>query len=111
MFCSEHRQKYRFELFSFALEKKEKDLTAALEDLQAEHLKETELRGLFEEQQLQHKKAEDEKTKALEVMPYISMLQLMSCTKAGELTGYFCSFFHVQCFLFNNFFKKTLDFY
>ncbi|XP_074452392.1 pericentrin isoform X2 [Larus michahellis] len=50
----------------FALEKNQKDLTAALEDLQTEHLKETELRGLFEEQQLQHKKAEDEKTKALE---------------------------------------------
>ncbi|XP_075285816.1 pericentrin isoform X4 [Opisthocomus hoazin] len=50
----------------FELGKKEKDLAAALEDLQTEHLKETELRGLFEEQQLQHKKAEDEKTKALE---------------------------------------------
>ncbi|KAM6200754.1 pericentrin isoform 2-T2 [Sarcoramphus papa] len=50
----------------FELEKKEKDLTAALEDLQSERLKETELRGLFEEQQLQHEKAEAEKTKALE---------------------------------------------
>ncbi|XP_056204156.1 pericentrin isoform X14 [Falco biarmicus] len=48
------------------LEKKAKDLTAALEDLQTEHLKETELQGLLEEQQLQHKKAEGEKTKALE---------------------------------------------
>ncbi|KAM9380406.1 pericentrin [Phaethornis superciliosus] len=48
------------------LEKKEKDLTAALEDLKTEHMKETELRGLFEEQHLQHKKAEEEKTKALE---------------------------------------------
>ncbi|XP_071603047.1 pericentrin isoform X15 [Heliangelus exortis] len=48
------------------LEKKEKDLTAALEDLKTEHRKETELRGLFEEQHLQHKKAEEEKTKALE---------------------------------------------
>ncbi|KAM9235869.1 LOW QUALITY PROTEIN: pericentrin [Leptosomus discolor] len=50
----------------FELEKKEKDLAVALEDLQNEHLKEAELRGLFEEQRLQHKKAEDEKTKALE---------------------------------------------
>ncbi|KAM6077247.1 pericentrin isoform 2-T2 [Theristicus caerulescens] len=50
----------------FELEKKEKDLTAAVEDLQTEHLKRTELQDLFEEQQLQHKKAEDEKTKALE---------------------------------------------
>ncbi|XP_068264118.1 pericentrin isoform X2 [Nyctibius grandis] len=57
------------------LEKKEKDLTAALEDLQAEHHKETELRGLFEEQQLQHKKAEDEKTKALEELQAALELQ------------------------------------
>ena len=78
MFCSEDRQKCRFELCSFELEKKEKDLTAALEDLQSERLKETELRGLFEEQQLQHEKAEAEKTKALEVMPCISMLQCFS---------------------------------
>lgn len=60
------------------MEKKEKDLTAAHEDLQSERLKETELQGLFEDQQLQHKKAESEKTKALEVMPYISMLQFTS---------------------------------
>ncbi|KAM6132001.1 LOW QUALITY PROTEIN: pericentrin [Phoenicopterus ruber ruber] len=59
----------------FALEKKEKDLTAALEDLQTEHLKEAELRGLFEEQQLQHKKAEGEKTKALEELQAALELQ------------------------------------
>ncbi|XP_054685667.1 pericentrin isoform X15 [Grus americana] len=59
----------------FELEKKEKDLTAALEDVQTEHLKETELRGLFEEQQLQHKKAEDEKTKALEELQAALELQ------------------------------------
>ncbi|NXU31718.1 PCNT protein, partial [Thalassarche chlororhynchos] len=62
---------------SFELEKKEKDLTAALEELQTEHLKETELRGLFEEQQLQHKKAEDEKTKALEELQAALELQLV----------------------------------
>ncbi|XP_074728483.1 pericentrin isoform X10 [Strix uralensis] len=59
----------------FELEKKEKDLTAALEDLQTAHLKETELRGLFEEQQLQHKKAEEEKTKALEELQAASESQ------------------------------------
>ncbi|XP_064925456.1 pericentrin isoform X12 [Columba livia] len=61
----------------FALEKKEKDLTAALEDLQTARLKETELRGLFEEQQLQHKKAGDEKTKALEELQAALELQLV----------------------------------
>ncbi|XP_009319102.1 PREDICTED: pericentrin [Pygoscelis adeliae] len=59
----------------FELKKKEKDLTTALEDLQTEHLKETELQGLFEEQQLQHKKAEDEKTKALEELQAALELQ------------------------------------
>ncbi|XP_054236981.1 pericentrin [Indicator indicator] len=59
------------------LEKKEKDLTAALEDLRREQLKETELRGLLEEQQLQHKKAEDEKTKALEELQAALELQLV----------------------------------
>nr|XP_013807565.1 PREDICTED: pericentrin [Apteryx mantelli mantelli] len=52
--------------FCSELENKEKDLTAALQDLQSERLKEAELRHLFEERQLQHKKTEDEKTKALE---------------------------------------------
>ncbi|XP_010565275.1 PREDICTED: pericentrin isoform X3 [Haliaeetus leucocephalus] len=59
----------------FELEKKEKDLTAAHEDLQSERLKETELRGLFEEQQLRHKKAEGEKTKALEELQAALELQ------------------------------------
>ncbi|XP_031409929.1 pericentrin isoform X9 [Meleagris gallopavo] len=48
------------------LESKEKDLTATLQELQSERVTETELRVLLEEQQLQHKKAEDEKKKALE---------------------------------------------
>ncbi|XP_026513815.1 pericentrin isoform X3 [Terrapene carolina triunguis] len=48
------------------LENKEKDLTVALQDLQNEHSKEKELRNMFEEQHLQHKLREDEKTKALE---------------------------------------------
>lgn len=60
------------------MDKKEKALTTALEELKAEHLKQTELQDLFEEQQLQHKKAAYEKTKALEVMPYISVPQVTS---------------------------------
>ncbi|XP_075790253.1 pericentrin isoform X5 [Pelodiscus sinensis] len=48
------------------LENKNKDLTVALQDLQDEHLKEKELQNMFEEQHLQHKLREDEKTKALE---------------------------------------------
>ncbi|XP_010220669.1 PREDICTED: pericentrin [Tinamus guttatus] len=57
------------------LEKKEQDLTAALQDLQSERLKEAELRRLFEERQFQHKKAEDEKTKALEKLQAALELQ------------------------------------
>ncbi|XP_009999412.1 PREDICTED: pericentrin [Chaetura pelagica] len=64
----------------FELEKKEKDLAAALEDLGAERLKETELQGLLEEQHLQHKKAEDEKTKALEELN--AALELQSVQKS-----------------------------
>ncbi|XP_051479716.1 pericentrin isoform X3 [Apus apus] len=64
----------------FELEKKEKDLAAALEDLGAEQLKKTELQGLFEEQHLQHKKAEDEKTKALEELH--AALELQSVQKS-----------------------------
>lgn len=78
--CSVLNIKCHFELFSFELENKEKDLTAALQELQTERLTETELRGLYEEQQFQHKKAEDENKKALEVMPCI----LTSCTKRSE---------------------------
>ncbi|XP_068877985.1 pericentrin isoform X7 [Aphelocoma coerulescens] len=48
------------------LAKKEKDLAAALEDLQAEQLKGSELQGWFEEQQRHQRKAEEEKTKAME---------------------------------------------
>ncbi|XP_068803772.1 pericentrin isoform X4 [Struthio camelus] len=52
--------------FCSELEDKEKDLAAALQELQSERQKEAELRHLFEERQLQHKKTEDENTKALE---------------------------------------------
>uniref|UniRef100_A0A8C3SLV1 Pericentrin n=1 Tax=Chelydra serpentina TaxID=8475 RepID=A0A8C3SLV1_CHESE len=57
------------------LENKEKDLTVALQDLQNEHLKEKELRNMFEEQHLQHKLREDEKTKALEELQAALELQ------------------------------------
>ncbi|XP_010181013.1 PREDICTED: pericentrin, partial [Mesitornis unicolor] len=63
------------------LERKEKALTAALEDLQTERLRKTELQGLFEEQQLQHKKAEDEKTKALEDLEAALELQSVQNTQ------------------------------
>uniref|UniRef100_A0A8C6ZTX1 Pericentrin n=1 Tax=Nothoprocta perdicaria TaxID=30464 RepID=A0A8C6ZTX1_NOTPE len=57
------------------LEAKEQDLTAALQDLQSERLKEAELRRSFEERQFQHKKADDEKTKALEKLQAALELQ------------------------------------
>ncbi|XP_026513818.1 pericentrin isoform X4 [Terrapene carolina triunguis] len=57
------------------LENKEKDLTVALQDLQNEHSKEKELRNMFEEQHLQHKLREDEKTKALEELQAALELQ------------------------------------
>ncbi|EMP29305.1 Pericentrin [Chelonia mydas] len=57
------------------LESKEKDLTVALQDIQNEHSKEKELRNMFEEQHLQHKLREDEKTKALEELQAALELQ------------------------------------
>ncbi|XP_072197806.1 pericentrin isoform X8 [Excalfactoria chinensis] len=63
------------------LESKEKDLTATLQELQTERLTETELRALLEEQQLQHKKAEDEKKKALEDLQAALDLQMVQNNK------------------------------
>uniref|UniRef100_A0A8C4WC90 Pericentrin n=1 Tax=Gopherus evgoodei TaxID=1825980 RepID=A0A8C4WC90_9SAUR len=57
------------------LENKEKDLTVALQDLQNEHSKQKELRNIFEEQHLQQKLREDEKTKALEELQAALELQ------------------------------------
>ncbi|CAM4634925.1 unnamed protein product [Caretta caretta] len=59
------------------LESKEKDLTVALQDIQNEHSKEKELRNMFEEQHLQHKLREDEKTKALEELQAALELQFI----------------------------------
>ncbi|XP_010711437.1 pericentrin isoform X2 [Meleagris gallopavo] len=63
------------------LESKEKDLTATLQELQSERVTETELRVLLEEQQLQHKKAEDEKKKALEDLQAALDLQMVQNSK------------------------------
>ncbi|XP_053838771.1 pericentrin [Vidua macroura] len=68
------------------LEKKEKDLAAALEDLQAEQLKGSELRGWFEEQQRQQRKAEDEKTKAMEeLQAALDVQSVQNCQLAVSL--------------------------
>uniref|UniRef100_A0A8C3NPF8 Pericentrin n=1 Tax=Cyanoderma ruficeps TaxID=181631 RepID=A0A8C3NPF8_9PASS len=68
------------------LEKKEKDLAAALEDLQAEQLKGSELRGWFEEQQRQQRKAEDEKTKAMEeLQAALDVQSVRNCQLAVSL--------------------------
>nr|XP_048724960.1 pericentrin isoform X8 [Caretta caretta] len=69
------------------LESKEKDLTVALQDIQNEHSKEKELRNMFEEQHLQHKLREDEKTKALEkpLQGSVSLVDLL-LKENGELT-------------------------
>uniref|UniRef100_A0A8C3M8W8 Uncharacterized protein n=1 Tax=Geospiza parvula TaxID=87175 RepID=A0A8C3M8W8_GEOPR len=68
------------------LEKKEKDLAAALEDLQAEQLKGSELRGWFEEQQRQQRKAEDEKTKAVEeLQAALDVQSVQKCQLAVSL--------------------------
>lgn len=76
-------------------------MTATLQELQNERLTQTELRVLLEEQQLQYKKAEDEKKKALEVMPNI----LTSSTKRSDLMSYFCTISY-PVFLFNHGLQK-----
>ncbi|XP_052530484.1 pericentrin isoform X9 [Tympanuchus pallidicinctus] len=65
----------------FELESKEKDLTATMQELQNERLTETELRVLLEEQQLQHKKTEDEKKKTLEDLQAALDLQTVQNSK------------------------------
>ncbi|KAL9847870.1 pericentrin isoform 3-T3 [Geothlypis trichas] len=68
------------------LEKKEKDLAAALEGLEAEQLKGSELRGWFEEQQRQQRKAEDEKTKAMEeLQAALDVQSVQKCQLAVSL--------------------------
>ncbi|XP_064573738.1 pericentrin isoform X11 [Zonotrichia leucophrys gambelii] len=68
------------------LEKKEKDLAAALEGLQAEQLKGSELRAWFEEQQRQQRRAEDEKTKAMEeLQAALDVQSVQKCQLAVSL--------------------------
>ncbi|XP_062362653.1 pericentrin [Cinclus cinclus] len=68
------------------LEKKGKDLEAALEDFEAEQLKRFELRGWFEEQQRQQRKAEDEKTKAMEeLQAALDVQSVQNCQLAVSL--------------------------
>ncbi|XP_056352180.1 pericentrin isoform X3 [Oenanthe melanoleuca] len=69
-----------------ALEKKQKDLEAALEDFKAEQLKGLELRGWLEEQQRQQRKAEDEKTKAMEeLQAALDVQSVQNCQLAVSL--------------------------
>ncbi|XP_074858211.1 pericentrin isoform X3 [Carettochelys insculpta] len=65
------------------LENKEKDLTVALQDLQNEQLKEKELQNMFEEQHLQHKLRDDERTKALEELQSALELQCIQNNKVS----------------------------
>ncbi|XP_025024048.1 pericentrin-like isoform X2 [Python bivittatus] len=68
---------------SSVLENKERSITAALEDLQSEHLKNKELQIMLDEQQQQHKIKEDEKSKAIEELQAALELQ---CIQNNQLT-------------------------
>ncbi|KAM6459723.1 pericentrin isoform 6-T6 [Liasis olivaceus] len=69
--------------YSSVLENKERSITAALEDLQSEHLKNKELQIMLDEQQQQHKIKEDEKSKAIEELQAALELQ---CIQNNQLT-------------------------
>ncbi|XP_058040312.1 pericentrin isoform X2 [Ahaetulla prasina] len=69
--------------YSSALENKERSITAALENLQREHLKNIELQIKLDEQQKQHKIKEDEKSKAIEELQAALELQ---CIQNNQLT-------------------------
>ncbi|KAM3853512.1 pericentrin isoform 3-T5 [Vipera latastei] len=69
--------------YSSALENKERSITAALENLQREHLKNKELQIKLDEQQKQHKIKEDEKSKATEELQAALELQ---CIQNNQLT-------------------------
>ncbi|ETE72894.1 Pericentrin [Ophiophagus hannah] len=66
-----------------ALENKERSITATLENLQREHLKNKELQIKLDEQQKQHKIKEDEKSKAVEELQAALELQ---CIQNNQLT-------------------------
>uniref|UniRef100_A0A670Y3T6 Pericentrin/AKAP-450 centrosomal targeting domain-containing protein n=1 Tax=Pseudonaja textilis TaxID=8673 RepID=A0A670Y3T6_PSETE len=69
--------------YSSALENKERSITATLENLQREHLKNKELQIKLDEQQKQHKIKEDEKSKAIEELQAALELQ---CIQNNQLT-------------------------
>ncbi|XP_070789237.1 pericentrin-like [Pituophis catenifer annectens] len=69
--------------YSSALENKERSITAALENLQREHLKNIELQIKLDEQQKHHKIKEDEKSKAIEELQAALELQ---CIQNNQLT-------------------------
>ncbi|XP_063173864.1 pericentrin isoform X3 [Candoia aspera] len=69
--------------YSSVLENKERSITAALEDLQSEHLKNKELEIMLDEQRQQHKIREDEKSKAIEELQAALELQ---CIQNNQLT-------------------------
>ncbi|XP_015667818.1 pericentrin isoform X3 [Protobothrops mucrosquamatus] len=69
--------------YSSALENKERSITAALENLQREHLKNKELQIKLDEEQKQHKIKEDEKSKAIEELQGALELQ---CIQNNQLT-------------------------
>uniref|UniRef100_A0A8C6XEV4 Pericentrin/AKAP-450 centrosomal targeting domain-containing protein n=1 Tax=Naja naja TaxID=35670 RepID=A0A8C6XEV4_NAJNA len=69
--------------YSSALENKERSITATLENLQREHLKNEELQIKLDEQQKQHKIKEDEKSKAIEELQAALELQ---CIQNNQLT-------------------------
>ncbi|XP_048358455.1 pericentrin isoform X2 [Sphaerodactylus townsendi] len=69
--------------YSSALESKEKSMTAVLQDLQSERLKEKELQATLDEQQRQHKIQEDENSKATEELQAALELQ---CIQNSQLS-------------------------
>ncbi|XP_077775041.1 pericentrin isoform X2 [Podarcis muralis] len=69
--------------YSSALENKEKDMTAVLQDFQNEQVKEKELQHMLDEQQHQHKLKEEEKSKAIEELQAALELQ---CIQNNQLS-------------------------
>ncbi|XP_054832360.1 pericentrin [Eublepharis macularius] len=69
--------------YSSTLESKEKSMSAVLQDLQNERVKEKELQAILDEQQQQYKKREDEKSKAVEELQAALELQ---CIQNNQLS-------------------------
>ncbi|KAJ7344427.1 hypothetical protein JRQ81_000377 [Phrynocephalus forsythii] len=69
--------------YKSALENKETAMTAVIQDLKNEKCKEKELQSMLDEQQQQHKRREDEKSKAIEELQAALELQ---CIQNNQLT-------------------------